>query len=227
MSLSGEAYVPRFARERSEHRKVKVELPKQLPSRLTTLQKACTEALFEANPANCPAASVVGNAMAVTPIIPVPLTGPAYFVSHGAKVPELIAVLQGYGVTIDLDGETFISQEGITTSTFKSVPDVPRRKLRTDAPAGQVLRAGGKRQPLRVDHDGTVKKKETIKVKGSKQTVTRKVKETKPGTLAMPTEFVAQNGAKINERTRSPSRAATSERHRNQTSITGSHKEQG
>ena len=33
---------------------VKVELPEQLPSRLTTLQKACTAAMFEANPAGVP-----------------------------------------------------------------------------------------------------------------------------------------------------------------------------
>ena len=40
--------------------RVKVDLPKQLPSRLTTLQKACTAATFDANPAACPAASIVG-----------------------------------------------------------------------------------------------------------------------------------------------------------------------
>src|SRR5262249_4060620 len=105
---------------------VKVELPKKLPSRLTTLQKACTAAVFEANPANCPAASIVGHATAITPVLPVPLSGPAYFVSHGGEAfPSLVVVLQGYGVTVDLVGSTFISKAGITSSTFKSVPDVP------------------------------------------------------------------------------------------------------
>jgi hypothetical protein len=106
--------------------RVKVELPKQLPSRLKTLQKACAAATFEANPASCPAASVVGHARAVTPILPVPLEEPAYFVSHGGEAfPSLIVVLQGYGVTVDLVGTTFISKHGITSSTFKTVPDVP------------------------------------------------------------------------------------------------------
>lgn len=45
-------------------RQIKVELPKQLPSRLTTLQKACTYRVFEVNPAACPAASCIGEATA-------------------------------------------------------------------------------------------------------------------------------------------------------------------
>ncbi|HEY5193988.1 MAG TPA: hypothetical protein VIJ39_08995, partial [Solirubrobacteraceae bacterium] len=98
---------------------VKVDLPKQLPSRLTTLQKACTATQFEANPAGCPADSIVGHGTAITPLIPVPLTGPAYFVSYGgAKFPELVIALQGYGVTLDLHGETFINKASITSSTF-------------------------------------------------------------------------------------------------------------
>jgi len=151
--------------------RVKVELPKKLPSRLTTLQKACTAAQFDANPAGCPAASIIGHAKAITPLIPVPLEGPAYFVSHGGEAfPSLIIVLQGYGVTIDLVGSTFISKTGITSSTFKTVPDQPIGSFELTLPEGQfsALAANGN-------------------LCASK--------------LAMPTEFVAQNGAKINKST--------------------------
>jgi hypothetical protein len=118
-------------------RSVKVSLPRQLPSRLATLQKACPAVTFNADPAACPAASRVGIAKAITPILPVALEGPAYFVSHGgAKFPELIIVLQGYGVTIDLHGETFISKQGITSSTFRAVPDQPVDRFELTLPQG-------------------------------------------------------------------------------------------
>ena len=110
------------------------------------MQKACTSAQFEANPAGCPAASVVGHATAITPLIPVPLTGPAYFVSYGgAKFPELVIVLQGYGVTLDLHGETFINKAGITSSTFHTVPDAPVGSFELTLPQGKfsALAANG------------------------------------------------------------------------------------
>jgi hypothetical protein len=117
--------------------RVKVELPKGLPSRLTTLQKACTAAVFAANPAACPPASLVGYAKATTPLLPVGLTGPAYFVSHGGEAfPSLIVVLQGYGVRVDLVGSTFISKAGITSSTFGAVPDVPVSTFELYLPEG-------------------------------------------------------------------------------------------
>jgi hypothetical protein len=116
--------------------RVKVDLPRQLPSRLTTLQKACTSAQFEANPSGCPAASIVGHASVITPLLALPLTGPAYFVSHGGEAfPSLTMVLQGNGVTVDLVGTTLI-RNGITSTTFKTVPDVPFSKFELTLPQG-------------------------------------------------------------------------------------------
>ncbi len=134
------------ASSQSNVKSVKVDLPKQLPSRLTTLQKACPSATFEANPAACPTDSKVGVATAITPVLPVTLTGPAYFVSYGgAKFPELVIVLQGYGVTVYLHGETFISKAGITSSTFRKVPDVPIASFDLNLPEGKysALAANG------------------------------------------------------------------------------------
>ena len=157
--------------------RVKVDLPKQLPSRLTTLQKACTSAQFEVNPAGCPAASVVGHAKATTPILPVPLEGPAYFVSHGGEAfPSLIVVLQGYGVTVDLVGSTFISKAGITSSTFKQVPDVPVGTFELTLPQGKYSALTSN---LPASANGSFCGQ----------------------TLKMPTAFVAQNGAEIHEST--------------------------
>jgi hypothetical protein len=154
-------------------RKVKVELPKQLPSRLTTLQQACLARVFEANPASCPAASVVGYAKAITPILPVPLTGPAYFVSHGGEAfPSLEIVLQGYGVTVELVGSTFISKSGVTSSTFATVPDVPVGTFELYLPQGRFSALAANTGLCRVK-----------------------------GGLHMPTEFVSQDNRVLHQST--------------------------
>ena len=131
--------------------RVKVDLPKQLPSRLTTLQKACTAAQFNANPAGCPAASFVGHAKAITPILPVPLEGPAIFVSHGGEAfPSLIDRAPGLRRH---DRPRRLDVHLKSRDHVEHVQDRPRparRQLRTDAPPGQVLRARGERQPLQV-----------------------------------------------------------------------------
>jgi hypothetical protein len=125
---------------------VKVELPKALPSRLTTLQKACIAATFEANPAHCPAASIIGHATVSTPLLPKPLSGPAFFVSHGGEAfPSLTILLQGNGVSVKLTGATFISRQGITSTTFKTTPDVPFNTFQLTLPQGptSALAANG------------------------------------------------------------------------------------
>ena len=118
------------------------------------------------------ASSVVGIARASTPILPVELTGPVYFVSHGGEAfPNLIVVLQGYGVRVDLVGDTFISRAGITSSTFNTVPDVPVNSFELYLPEGRysALAANG----------NLCKQK-----------------------LSMPTTFTAQNGAVLTQSTK-------------------------
>jgi hypothetical protein len=115
-----------------------VSLPKQLPSRLTTLQKACPEATFAANPVNCrPLGSEVGSAVVTTPVLPGQLKGSAYLVSHGGEAfPDLDIVLEGDGITVILTGNTKITK-GVTSSTFAAIPDVPVTSFVLTLPVGE------------------------------------------------------------------------------------------
>ncbi|HEY3828020.1 MAG TPA: hypothetical protein VGL57_02375 [Solirubrobacteraceae bacterium] len=181
---------------------VKVDLPKQLPSQLKTLQKACPAAMFAANPASCPSASVVGIAKASTPLLPVGLEGPVYFVSHGGEAfPSLVVVLQGDGVRVDLTGSTFISEAGITSSTFKTVPDVPVSTFELYLPEGRYSALAANGNLCSVTHVVTVKRKVTRRVHARLVRRTVLIRKHEPTKLSMPTEFVAQNGAVIHQST--------------------------
>ena len=153
--------------------KFRIELPKKLPSQLRTLRKACLAEVFAANPAGCPSASRVGSAVVHTPVLPVSLTGPAYFVSNGnAKFPELVIVLQGDGVTVDVHAETFISEKGITSSMVNQAPDVPFSSFELKLPEGAY--------PALAALGDLCKQR----------------------SLGMPTELVAQDGAVIRDTTK-------------------------
>jgi hypothetical protein len=100
------------------------------------------------------------------------LTGPAYFVSHGGEqFPDLIIVLQGYGATVHLIGSTFINKAGITSSTFKQVPDVPVGTFELTLPQGRYSALAANKNLC---------------------TTTK---------LTMPTLFIGQNGAEIHTTT--------------------------
>jgi hypothetical protein len=153
-------------------RSVYAQLPLQLPSRLTTLQKACPEATFAANPVACrPLGSEVGSAVVVTPVLPGALRGSAYLVSHGgAAFPDLDLVLEDGLVRLILVGNTNI-KKGITSSTFAAIPDAPVTSFVLTLPTGphSALSANGSLCA-------------------------------KP--LIMPTVITAQNGAQIKQNTR-------------------------
>ncbi len=156
--------------------KVNLQLPKTLPSRLTTIQKACLATVFQANPAACDQGSVIGDATIRTPILKDPLSGPGYLVSHGnAAFPDVEFVLQGEGITIVLDGKTQI-KKGITYSRFESVPDAPFTQFEALLPAGP-------HSALTAD----VPEKDHYSLCGQKP--------------LMPTTITAQNGAVLNQLT--------------------------
>jgi hypothetical protein len=156
----------------------KLEFPKQLPSRNTTLQKACLAVVFQANPAGCPAASDIGSVLVHTPVLAVPLAGPVYLVSYGGeKFPQLVMILQGEGVTLDVTGTVFVSKAGITSVTLKAVPDAPFSSVEVKTPAGpfSILTAN-------------VPEKKEFSLCGQ--------------SLSMPTEIVGQNGAVVRQATK-------------------------
>ena len=156
--------------------KVRVILPAQLPARLSTLQRACTAAAFDANPASCPASSIVGMATALTPMLAHPLSGPVYLLSRGATFPDLALVLQGEGIVVYLDGNLDIKHR-LTSATFNSIPDIPIAELRLVLPEGPHSILG-------TDIPKTAKSS----MCGQR--------------LEMPTAIAGQNGAQVAQRTK-------------------------
>jgi len=157
--------------------KLKVDLPKQLTPRLSTLQDACLATVIEVDPARCPAASIVGSVTVITPVLHEPLVGPVYVVSHGRSAsPGVEFVLQGEGVTVEEVGQTSL-QHGILAATFRSLPDVPISTL------GLVLTEGphslfAANLPARARRSMCGQ------------------------SLAMPTEITGQNGAVLKQTTK-------------------------
>jgi hypothetical protein len=173
---------------------MKISLPKQLPSRLTTLQGSCPDTAFAANPAACPGTSIVGVARARTPILPGLLAGPVYLVSHGPTAfPSPVVVLEGDGVVLELPGSSTVGRAS-TSVTFKTVPDIPVQSIEIYLPQGphSLLSANANLCALAK----TVAVTRTIARRMHGRTVHRRVTTRKrlPPTLPMPASLIAQNG---------------------------------
>jgi hypothetical protein len=119
-------------------RSTAVTLPSQLGIDLATASTStCTPAAFAAD--KCPAASRIGSATAVTPVLAAPLTGPAYLI-QAAGFPKLVVQLRGQ-VALDLEGAIAPDSRGRLVTTFAAIPDVPISSF-------QLVVNGGKRAPL-------------------------------------------------------------------------------
>jgi hypothetical protein len=89
----------------------------------------CTRVQFAADA--CPAASVYGHAMALSPLVDYPLEGPVYLRSSSHKLPDLVLALRGPAsqpVEVDAVGRVDSVKGGIRT-TFEGVPDLPVSKV--------------------------------------------------------------------------------------------------
>ena len=181
---------------------VHVRLPLVLPTRLSTLQHSCTAAAFASSPAACPSSAVVGLTTIHTPTLPAALHGPAYLVSHGgAAFPDLVLVLQGDGVTIELTGKTEI-KSGFTYTHFDALPDSPIESFELDLPEGPHSVLAATRDLCKPTKTVTVTRHLTVRTNGRVHHITRKVKEEIPAPLSMPTRIEAQNNAVVTQTTK-------------------------
>jgi hypothetical protein len=101
-----------------------------------------------------------------------------FFVSHGgAAFPDAVMHLHGYGINIDLVGETFINgKTNETSATFRNTPDVPFESIEVNLPTGKYSEFGTNLPHGSYDFCGQH--------------------------LNLPTHFKASNGLEINQNTR-------------------------
>lgn len=138
-------------------RAASIRLPKQLRPRLSTLRHACLLGTAAASPSACPTEAQVGRATIRSPLLAAPLTGPVLLVAHGgAAAPTLALLLQAEGVSVDLTATLSLDEQGSSTATFTSLPDVPINSFELTLPAGPRSLLGAVanvcRRPLRMPY---------------------------------------------------------------------------
>jgi hypothetical protein len=129
----------------------RVGLPRSLALDPGNAQGLCSyeEGLkVNGGPVGCPSSSIIGNAVAHTPLLNQPLRGPVYFVEHKRRnsqgrlvstLPSLLVALRGE-VAIDLRAQSAV-ENGRLVSTFPTVPDAPvsRFDLRLKGGKGGII----------------------------------------------------------------------------------------
>jgi hypothetical protein len=97
------------------------------------INNPCTRVQFAAN--QCPASSVIGTAVAESPLLEKPLAGNVYLRSSSHTLPDMVVALRGQ-VDIDLAARIDSVHQALRTS-FETVPDVPVSKFRLNLFGGK------------------------------------------------------------------------------------------
>jgi hypothetical protein len=106
-------------------RSAHVRLPKGVASNTRSLNAACASELFAAG--RCPEVSHIANAVALSPLLRDPVTGPVYLVKRPAGqtgLPRLVVQFRS-PVALTLEGIVNIGRGGGIGTTFPVVPDLP------------------------------------------------------------------------------------------------------
>jgi hypothetical protein len=175
--------VIRSAGDDATIRSAHVRLPRGIASNTRSLNAACATDAFAAG--RCPEQSRIANAVALSPLLRDPVTGPVYLVKRPAGqrgLPRLVVQFRS-PVALNLEGIVKIGKRGGIATTFPVVPDLPitRFTLRFHGgPYGALaLTRNICRRALRLPatfagHNGrTVKQRPRIAVRGCRKAAHR------------------------------------------------------
>jgi hypothetical protein len=111
-----------------------VALPPSIFLDQGNIKSICTRAQFASG--SCPEASVYGQVKVFTPLLEEPMEGPVYLRSSDNTLPDLVFVLRGHGIEVDLAGR-IDSQRGGIRGSFEGLPDAPVSKFVLDIKGGK------------------------------------------------------------------------------------------
>jgi hypothetical protein len=119
-----------------------VALPKTLFLDNAHIGTLCTRVQFKEGVIEgekCPAASVIGTARALTPVLDAPLEGPIYLRSNGGErqLPDIAASLHGSQISVVAVGYTDSAPGGGLRNTFEVIPDAPISSVDIDLFGGR------------------------------------------------------------------------------------------
>ncbi|HZV72208.1 MAG TPA: hypothetical protein VFF79_00680 [Conexibacter sp.] len=158
-----------------------VRLPKGIAANTRSLNAACAPGAFAAG--RCPPQSQIGTAVALSPLISDPVTGPVWLVKRQRGLPRLVVQFRT-PIALQLEGVVNIGKDGGIGTTFPVVPDLPITKftLRFHGGAYGALALtrnicrGALRLPAQFDgqNGGTVKVRPRIAVRGCRRARTHR-----------------------------------------------------